>query len=106
MKTSTTQKYTVHQAKRKRTVELSNEIIDAKDSVRQLKYDDYSNFDEDMKLNAQLSVLNINSKANIANHPSITKYTNNPYKATSTLSFYNNLNDVKIMGKLAESCNS
>lgn len=36
---------------------------------------------------------------NMMNHPSISKYTNNPYKATSTLNFYNNINDVRVMGK-------
>lgn len=29
----------------------------------------------------------------------ISKYTNNPYKATSTLSFYNKLTDVRGLGK-------
>ena len=52
-----------------------------------------------MKLTAQLNSMTFNSKANATNHPSISKYTNNPYKATSTLSFYNHMADARGLGK-------
>lgn len=48
--------------------------------------------EEDLKFGKLLNVTNIGSKGNPSNHPSISKYTNNPYKATSTMSFYNQLN--------------
>jgi hypothetical protein len=48
--------------------------------------------EEDLKFGKLLNVTNIGSKDNPTTHPSISKYTNNPYKATSTMSFYNQLN--------------
>lgn len=59
-----------------------------------------------MKFNAQVNALNINCKGNKTNHPSISKYTNNPYKATSTLNFYNNINDIRVMGKYPSQLNT
>lgn len=57
------------------------------------------NLTEDNEL-GQLNSMNLNSKGNTLSHPSISKYTNNPYKATSTLSFYKKLSDTKVLGKL------
>lgn len=63
--------------------------------------EDQESLDSDLHFAAQLKALNGNNKGNTLSHPSISKYTNNPYKATSTLSFYNKLSETKVLGKFA-----
>lgn len=75
----------------------------AKGTVKKLQYslvEDQDKFEQDMNLVAHLNTLHADSKDNTTHHPSIIKYTNNPYKATSTLSFYNKLSDTKAIGNV------
>lgn len=88
--------------KKKVNSRFKHEGTSAKDSIKRLQYtntEDEEKFEEDMRLTAHLNAMNMNYKASATNHPSISKYTNNPYKATSTLSFYNHMNDGKGIGK-------
>lgn len=79
------------------------DVHGAKAAVKKLQYslvEDQDKFEQDMRLVAHLSALQADSKGNTTHHPSISKYTNNPYKATSTLSFYNKLSDTKALGNV------
>ena len=61
--------------------------------------EDPAKLEEGLKFTAQLHALNLNKNGNTMSHPSISKYTNNPYQATSTLSFYNKLSDNRELGE-------
>lgn len=61
--------------------------------------EDQEKLEEEIKFTAQLHALNLSNKGNSASHPSISKYTNNPYQATSTFSFYNKLSGSRELGR-------
>jgi len=89
--------------KKKATGRLTTRGIHGpKDAVKKLQYnliEDNGRVEEDIKMTTNLQSYNLNSKGKTVAHPSISKYTNNPYKATSTLSFYNQLNPTRALGK-------
>jgi len=79
-----------------------NEMPSSKEAIKKLHYnmtEDHDKLEEELKFTAQLQALNLNNKGNTVGHPSISKYTNNPYQATSTLSFYNKLSDSRELGE-------
>ena len=85
-------------SKKKTNSSLNNDDTNLKDPIRQLQYtlaEDEERFEEDIKSSTQLNSTTFNSKVKATDHPFIRKYTNNPYKATSTLSFYNHMADTK-----------